>query len=304
MTFVGARAWVLFLAVAVLWGVPYLFIKVAVDEVPAFAIVFARAAIGAAVLLPAALLMRAMAGVRDRIGWVVLLGIVDFVVPFVLITYGEEEISSSLAGVLVASVPLLIALLALRFDPSERVTGRRLAGLLVGAAGVVLLLGVDVSGNAAELAGAGMVLLASLAYACASLIYKNKLADLRAVGVIGASLGISAALLTVPAVIAGTGGTPSFDAAGSIAVLGVFCTGAAFLCFYALLGEVGAGRAAVVTYVAPIVAVAAGVAVLNEEVTAGMIGGMVLILGGSWVATGGAGAAERPRQDSNLRPVA
>ena len=256
------------------------------------------------VLLPAALLTRAMEGVRERIGWVVLLGIVDFVVPFVLITYGEEEISSSLAGVLVASVPLLIALLALRFDPSERVTGRRLAGLLVGAAGVVVLLGVDVSGNAAELAGAGMVLLASLAYACASLIYKNKLADLRAVGVIGASLGISAALLAVPAVIAGTGGTPSFDAAGSIAVLGVFCTGAAFLCFSALLGEVGAGRAAVVTYVAPIVAVAAGVAVLNEEVTAGMIGGMVLILGGSWVATGGAGAAERPRQDSNLRPVA
>ena len=304
MTSVSARAWVLFLAVAVLWGVPYLFIKVAVDEVPAFAIVFARAAIGAAVLLPAALPMRAMAGVRDRIGWVVLLGIVDFVVPFVLITYGEEEISSSLAGVLVASVPLLIALLALRFDSSERVSGRRLAGLLVGAAGVVLLLGVDVSGNASELAGAGMVLLASLAYACASLIYKNKLADLRAVGVIGASLAISGALLAVPATVAGTGGTPSFDAAGSIAVLGVLCTGAAFLCFYALLAEVGAGRAAVVTYVAPIVAVAAGVAVLDEEVTAGMISGMVLIIGGSWMATGGVRASERPRQDSNLRPVA
>ena len=85
-------------------------------------------------------------------------------------------------------------------------------------------------------------------------------------------------------------------------MLGVFCTGVAFLCFYALLNEVGAGRAAVVTYVAPIVAVAAGVTVLDESVTAGMAGGMVLILGGSWVATGGLG--ERPRQDSNLRPAA
>ena len=177
---------------AVLWGIPYLFIKVAVDEVPALAIVFARAAIGAGVLLPAALLMRAMGGVRERIGWVFLLAIVDFVVPFLLITYGEKEISSSLAGVLVASVPLLIALLALRFDSSERVSGRRLGGLVVGAAGVVLLLGVDVSGDASELAGAGMVLTASLAYACASLVYKNKLADLRPVGVIGAVAGRSA----------------------------------------------------------------------------------------------------------------
>ena len=104
----------------------------------------------------------------------------------------------------------------------------------------------------------------------------------------------------MPALVAGTGGTPSFDATGSIAMLGVFCTGLAFLCFYALLSEVGAGRAAVVTYVAPIVAVAAGVAVLGESVTAGMIGGMVLIIGGSWVATD----SERPRQDSNLRPAA
>lgn len=131
MPFVSARAWVFFLAVAVLWGIPHMFIKVAVDEVPAVTIVFARAAIGAGVLLPAALLMRAMDGVRERIGWVVLLAVVDFVVPFVLITYGEKEISSSLAGVLVASVPLLIALLALRFDSSGRVGGRRLAGLVV-----------------------------------------------------------------------------------------------------------------------------------------------------------------------------
>ena len=297
----SGRAWVLFLAVAVLWGIPYLFIKVAVDEVPPFAIVFARAVIGAAVLMPAALLMRAMNGVRERIGWVLLFAVVDFVIPFVLITYGEKEISSSLAGVLVASVPLLIALLALRFDANERVGGRRLGGLVVGAAGVVLLLGVDVSGDASELAGAAMVLAASLSYASAGLLYKNKLGDLRAVGVIGAALAISGALLAVPAWLAGTGGTPSFDAAGSIVVLGTLCTGAAFLCFYALLGEVGAGRAAVVTYVAPIVAVAAGVTVLGESVTAGMIAGMVLILGGSWVATGN---TERPRQDSNLRPAA
>jgi drug/metabolite transporter (DMT)-like permease len=281
------RAWLLFLSAAVLWGIPYLFIKIAVDELDPVTIVLARALIGAAVMAPVAVALGAFKDIRGRLRWVVALALLDFVFPFMLITTGEKEISSSLAGVLVASVPLLLALLALRFDHSERVAGWRLVGLFVGLGGVVLLLGLEVSGDSAELAGAGMVLLASLSYAASTLVYKRGLADVRPVGVVCASLGISSAILLVPSLAVGVDSAPSGDAIGSLLVLGVLSTAGGFLTFYALMSEVGAGRAAVVTYVSPIVSVAAGVAVLGESVTAAVVAGMLLIIAGSWLSTGG-----------------
>jgi drug/metabolite transporter (DMT)-like permease len=304
---VSARAWLLFLSVAVLWGIPYLFIKIAVDELDPVTIVLARALIGAAVMLPVAARLGAFTDLRGRWGWLVALAVLDFVLPFMLITTGEKEISSSLAGVLVASVPLLIALLAIRFDHSERVTGWRLLGLFIGLGGVVLLLGLEVSGDAGALAGSGMVLLASLSYAASTLVYKRGLADLRPVGVVCASLGISSAVLIVPALVVGVDSAPSADTIASLLVLGVLSTAGGFLTFYALMSEVGAGRAAVVTYVSPIVSVAAGVAVLGEPVTAAVVAGMLLIIAGSWLSTGGGvppGALRVSRYSSRSRDSA
>jgi len=282
---VSSRAAVLFALVAVLWGIPYLFIKVAIDELSAPAIVFARVALGALVLLPMALRSGALDGLRGRLGALLALALLDFVAPFLLITAGESAISSSLAGILVASVPLMLAALAVRFDPEERVDGRRLAGLLVGLGGVVLLLGFEVSAQGDALLGAGAVLLASLSYAASALLYKRRFGDLPPIGVVAGALAVAALLLAVPAALAAPSELPSADVLGAVAGLGVLSTAAGFVCFYALMALVGPSRASVITYLAPAVAVAAGVLVLDEELTAGTVAGFALVLLGSWIAT-------------------
>jgi drug/metabolite transporter (DMT)-like permease len=208
-------------------------------------------------------------------------------VPFPLIAAGERHVASSLAAIIVAAVPLIIALLALRFEPSERVDRRRLIGLLVGFAGVIALVGIDVAGRTDELLGAGAILLAAGGYACGPMILNRHLADLDPRAMMAAALAMAALVLAPAAALGGRVGTPSLAALISVAVLVVFCTAAAFLIFVRLVTEVGPGRAAVITYVAPVLAVGLGVAVLGEHPGAGAIAGLLLILAGSWLATGG-----------------
>ena len=304
------RAWLLLAACSLLWGLPYLLIKVVVeDNVPATVVVFARAAIGAAVLLP--FVWRARGGglriLRGRWGAVAVLASLDMAVPFLLITAGEEAIASSLAGILVASVPLLIALLAIRFDHSERVRGLRLAGLLVGFAGVGLLLGAEVSGDSAALLGAAAVLLASLSSAAATLYLKRAFGDVPPVTIVASTLIATAAMLAVPAAVQAPS-TPSMsgDTVAALVALGVLCSGAAYVAFYALVQLVGAGRASVNTYISPAIAVAAGVIVLGEAVTGAVVAGMLLVLAGSWLSTGGMppGLGRRVRSAEVAHPLA
>jgi drug/metabolite transporter (DMT)-like permease len=184
-------------------------------------------------------------------------------------------------------VPLFIALLALRFDPAERATGSRLVGLLVGLAGVVALVGIDVAGRTEELLGAGAILLAAVGYAAGPMIYKRKLADVDARATMGASLIVAAAVLAPLAAVDPPSSSPSTSALVALVVLGLFCTAAAFVFFGALIAEVGPGRALVITYVAPVVAVALGVTVLGERPGAGAVAGLLLILAGSWLSTDG-----------------
>ncbi|HZD72549.1 MAG TPA: DMT family transporter, partial [Actinomycetota bacterium] len=189
------RAWLLFAAVSLLWGVPYLFIKVAVEELPPVTVVFVRVAMAALLLWPVAARRGALRGLRGRLPWLVVIALLEIAVPFTLISVGEQHITSSLTGLLIASLPLFVALLALRFDPAERVGGTRLLGLVVGIGGVAALLGVDIGGNPAQLFGAAMVLLATLSYATSTLVVKHAFSDAPMLGAVTAATLIAAVLL-------------------------------------------------------------------------------------------------------------
>jgi drug/metabolite transporter (DMT)-like permease len=284
----SARAWTAFAAVSTLWGMPYLFIKVAVDDgVPPAFLAFVRVALGAAVLVALAWKAGTLAPLRGRWRWLAVYAIFEIAVPFPLIATGEQHVASSLAAIIIAAVPLIIALLALRFDPAERATGSRLAGLLVGLAGVVALVGIDVAGRSEEMLGAGAILLAAVGYAAGPMVFKRHLADLDPRAAMGASLAIAAVVLAPLAAVAPPSEAPSVSAIIALVVLGLFCTAAAFVFFGALIAEVGPGRALVITYVAPVVAVALGVTVLGERPGAGAVAGLLLILAGSWLSTDG-----------------
>src|ERR687886_1307326 len=164
------RAWVLFVAISLLWGLPYLLIKVAIAEIEPAIIVFARVVVSAAVLLPLALAQGALRQVARRWRTVLALSVLEIALPFLLIAYGEQHITSSLAGLLIAADPLFIVLLALQFDRLERVGGSRLVGLCLGFVGVVVVLGLDPGGDALGVLGGAMVLLAAISYAGGALL--------------------------------------------------------------------------------------------------------------------------------------
>jgi drug/metabolite transporter (DMT)-like permease len=293
---VSARGWILFASMSVIWGVPYMFIKIAVDELSAGFVAWSRVAMAAAILLPIAWRTGALRGLSLR--WLVAFAFVEITIPFPLIAFGEETLSSSLTAILIAAVPLMVAFLALRFDHSERPTRTRLAGMIVGLTGVTVLVGIDVVGSTEELIGAAAILVATMGYAAGPMIVKNRFAKADPIGPIAGALGI-ATLLLLPAALPGLPTeAPSGDVVLSMLVLGFVCTAIAFLIFFRLITEVGPGRATVITYINPVVALGLGVAILGESVTAGAVVGLLLILAGSWLSTDGRlppGLAERVR---------
>ena len=308
----SARGWGLFAAVSVIWGMPYLFIKLAVDDgiSPGF-VAWSRVTLAALLLLPLAWRGGALRGLP--LGWLAIFAGAEIAIPFPLIGFGEQRISSSLAAILIASLPLVVAFLALRFDHSERPTRARLVGMLIGLSGVVALVGIDIGGRGAELVGAGAVLLATVGYAIGPLIIKRQLSEVDPLGPVTAAMGI-ASIMLLPF---GVADFPLHEASGqglaSLAVLGVVCSALAFIAYFRLVAEVGASRATVITYVNPVVALGLGVAILGEEVTAGAVAGLLLILAGSWLSTDGrlppglaaiAGRvrARRPRSATGPRP--
>lgn len=284
----SSKGWAAFAAMSLIWGVPYLFIKVAVDDgvSPVF-LSFARVAMGAALLLALAWRAGVLGQVRGRWRWIAAYAFVEITLPFPLIAAGEQYVSSSLTAILIASVPLIVALLAIRFDAAERATGVRLIGLLIGFAGVIVLVGIDVAGDSDELLGAVLILLASCGYAAAPMILKRKLAGVDARAAMGTSLLVASVLLAIPAALTAPSETPTTDAVVSIVVLGLICTALALVIFQFLILEVGPGRALVITYLNPVVAVLLGVLILDESLGAGAVAGLLLILAGSWLSTDG-----------------
>ena len=283
------KGWLLFMAISVFWGIPYLFIKIAVRELDPTVVVFARVGIAAVVLVPVALFRGTWQQLRQQWRAIVVLSCVQIVGPFLLISYGEQHIASSLTSLLIAADPLLVALLALRFDPSERVSGLRLVGLFIGMGGVVALLGLDVGGDRQGLLGAGLVLLAAAGYAVAALLVKRPpVATLPLLGVVAAECAVTTVVLLPLAVMRLPNRVPDLEVMVSLLVLGLICTALAYLTFYALVSEVGASRGTVFTYVNPVVSVFLGVTLLGEPLNAAMVAGFILILVGSWLSTGGA----------------
>jgi drug/metabolite transporter (DMT)-like permease len=274
-------------ATAALWGASYMFIKVALEDFSEGAIVCIRTALGAALLLSIAAHRRVLGDLRGRVRWVAIIAFIQVVGPFLLITYGENHISTSLTAILISSVPIFTALLAQGFDHAERSQGWALVGVAIGIVGVALLFGVDLSGSSDELLGGGMMLLAALGYAISWLLVKHKLAGAAPVTVAGGTM-VVAALATLPLLVAAPpAGTPGLDAIGSLLALGAGGTGAAFVLYYTLIARIGPARASMVGYVAPAFSIFYGVVLLDEALTAGAIGGLLLILAGSWLGAEG-----------------
>jgi drug/metabolite transporter (DMT)-like permease len=279
---------VAFAAVSVIWGVPYLFIRIAVrGGVTPLVLAWGRLTLAAIVLLTLAWRAGTLSHTRGLWRWLIVYAIAEVSIPFPLIAFGEQHVASSLAAIVIASVPLIGALLAMRFDHSERPTPLRAFGLLIGFGGVIALVGIDVAGRPGELLGTGAILIAAVGYSIGPMIIKHRLAGLDARATIGSSLGIAAILLAPGALLDLPHRTPSSGAIASVVVLGLLCTAAAFVILTVLIHEAGTSRAMVITYVNPIIAVGLGVALLGEQPGAGAVAGLLLILAGSWLSTGG-----------------
>jgi drug/metabolite transporter (DMT)-like permease len=282
------RAWAAFATMSVLWGVSYLLIKIAVrGGLPAPDVAWLRVIIAALLLTVLAWRAGTLGALRGRWRWLVAYAVAEISIPFPLIAAGEVHVSSSLAAIIIASVPLIGAVLALRFDHSERPTRIRALGLAIGFSGVIALVGIDVVGNGPELLGAGAILVAAVGYAIGPMLVKHRLGGLDPRALMGASLSIAALILTPFAALDTPRRLPSVGAFSAVAALGLFCTAAAFVIFTVLIREAGTSRATVITYVNPVIAVTLGVTLLGERPGAGAVAGLLLILTGSWLSTRG-----------------
>ncbi|WP_242613959.1 DMT family transporter [Actinomadura roseirufa] len=295
---VSRRGWVLFALMSVLWGIPYLMIKVAVDGVSVPVLVFARTALGALLLLPLAIRAGGMAAAVLR-HWrpLLLFAALEILGPWALLSDAEHRLTSSMTGLLIAAVPIIAVLLARLTGDAERLGPLRWAGLLVGLGGVGVLAGPYLGGG--DTWALGEVLLVALGYAGAPLIATRRLQNLSSLHLATSSLALAALAYTGPAIATWPDERPSARVLWALAGLGVLCTALAFLVFFELIREVGTSRAMVFTYVNPAVAVVAGVLFLDEPLTATITVSFALILGGSVLAT----ARHAPTAESDPIPA-
>lgn len=292
LTGFSRRGWVLFGCMALLWGVPYLFISVAVQSYSPAAVVAGRTLIAALILLPFALRSGALRPALRKWPWVLAFGAIEMAGPFVLLSHAELTLPSGLTGLLVATVPLFAALIALGRGDRGVLRPIRMLGLLVGFGGVIIV--VAGPGLAAgNMLAAGEVLLVAVLYATAPFIVAHKLADVPSLGTITLSL-LAVGIVYLPIALATQRTVPTLEATGALLALAVICTAVAFLAFFAFIREVGPVRAPLFTYVNPVVAILLGAIVLSEPITAGLLLGFPLIIVGCWFAA--TGGRIRPRQ--------
>lgn len=276
------RGWVLFAVMCLVWGVPYLLIKVAVEELSAPELVLGRTVLGAAVLLPWAVRSGALRPALRAWRPLLLFAVLEMAGPWFLLARAEHDLPSSLTGLLVAAVPLVAAVAGRAVGDSDRLDRTRVAGLLVGLVGVAVLLGLDV--HTSDLAAVGAVALTVLGYATGPLVISRALRDVPSQGVNAAALTATAVLFLWPAA-ATYEGLPSVRVSLAVLGLGLVCTALALVLFFALIAEVGPNRALVITFVNPAVAVTLGILLLGEPFTVGTAVGFPLVLAGCVLAT-------------------
>ena len=283
----STRAWLAFVALGVIWGLPYLFIKIAIQELSAFDVAWGRITLAALILLPIAWRRGALRALVTHKAAILAFALAEFAIPFSVISTGERWIPSSVTAILIATVPLTIALISRFFGVHERLGAVRLAGLLVGLVGVVALVGFGTLSGPLAWAGVGCVLVATLGYAIGPLIIQRHLHAIDSVGPVAASLSIASLLLLVPAMLSLPRHMPSAMALSSVAILGLVCTALSMLLMFYLVKNAGASRASIITYINPAVATLLGMALLDERLGIWGLSGFGLILLGSWLATRG-----------------
>ena len=286
------RGWLLFVALGLLWGMPYLLIRIAVGEIDPLVVAGSRTVLGSLLLVPLALHRNALAPAFRKWKWLLAFTLIEISLPWWLLGHAETRLTSSTAGLLIAVVPLFAAIIVSRLG-HEKLEPRRLVGLGVGFAGVALLVGLDIQFD--DFAAVAATIVVALCYAIGPIIVDRKLKDVPAIGVITASL-ILASVIYLPFAPFLLPDSVSVASVSSVIGLGVLCTAAAFIVFFALIAEVGPARATVITYVNPAVAIVLGALVLNEEVTRGMAIGFPLVLLGSYLGTLRSKPAAEPAQ--------
>jgi drug/metabolite transporter (DMT)-like permease len=277
------RGAVLFAAMGVIWGLPYLLIKVAIDELSPSTLVLARTALATVILLPVALARGRLPEVLRSWRPVVAFAVVEIMAPWLLLGVAEQHLSSSLTALLIAGVPLVGAVLAVATRSDDRLDGRRVAGLLLGFAGVAALVGFEVGGG--DVGAVIAVAVVAVCYAVGPLILSRWLSHLPGLGVITLSLALTALVYLPLGLAQAPSSWPATKVVLAVCGLAVVCTAVAFLVFFALIAEIGPTRSTVITYVNPAVAVLLGVTLLDEDFTAATAVGFVLILAGSVLAT-------------------
>jgi drug/metabolite transporter (DMT)-like permease len=268
----------------VIWGIPYLLIRVAVRELAPVTLVFLRTALGALILTPVAVYRGELRPLLRH--WRPLLAYtaVEVAIPWVLLARAEEKLTSSLTGLLIAAVPLVGAVIVTLTGDRERLGGRRWLGLIVGIGGVAAIVGLNLGQiDVVALVEIGFV---AVGYAVGPIILSRSMTDLPAYGVVAASLLLTAIVYAPFAAASWPSELPSAHVVESVLGLAIICTALAFLVFFALIAEVGPVRATVITYINPAVAAVLGVTLLSEHLTAGMLVGFALVLTGCVLATG------------------
>lgn len=279
------RGWVLFAAMSVIWGVPYLLIKVAVRELSPPVLVATRCGLAALVLVPIAAhrgsLMPALRRWRPLLAFTVL----EMAIPWLLLTDAEQHLPSGLTGLLVATVPLAGAVVAFGLGDRGALRPGRVVGVVLGMAGVGLLVGVGDGLGGGSAWNVAEVLIVAVGYASAPFVADRHLSDVPTLGVVAASLGIVTLAYLPAAIWLRPTQLPVASVLAAAVALAILCTGIAFVVFFALIAEVGPQRATLITFLNPAVAVALGVVVLNEHLGTGIVVGFPLILGACWLTT-------------------
>jgi drug/metabolite transporter (DMT)-like permease len=302
------RGWVLFAMLSIIWGIPYLLIRIAVRDIAPPTLVFLRTAPAGLAFLPFVLSRQTLATMWRHWRAIVVYTVGEVIIPWLLLSRAEQRLSSSLAGLLVATVPLIAVLWAWLTRHEGALGWKRFAGLAIGFAGVAVIVGVDVHGP--DLIAVGEVAVVAIGYAVSPFVVSRYLSDVPAIGVVAASF-VLAAVVYSPIALTHLPKHLSPEELASVIVLVVVCTGLAFLIYFALIGEVGPARATVITYINPAVAVVLGVVILNEHFTVGFAVGVPLVLLGSFLGTSGArrpdttdkgGSEEAPALGTTIEP--
>jgi drug/metabolite transporter (DMT)-like permease len=270
---------------SVIWGVPYLFVKIAVAEVSPAALAGSRTLIAALILLPLAARSGALRPALRQWRWVLAFGVIEMAIPWVLIGHAEQRVSSGFAGLMIATVPIVGTGLSWLSGDRHALARVRVLGLATGVLGVAALVGLDSLSGQVDALSVVELLLVAIGYAVAPAIADRRLSEVPSMGVIALSLTI-VALLYLPFTVAGYGaGLPSGSVVASVLVLAILCTAIAFVLFFELIKVAGPVRATVITFVNPAVAILLGVVVLSEPLTIGTLVGFPLVLLGSYWAT-------------------